>query len=231
MARPERAHGASGRRVVSAVRFIACAVLIVTLGGCATRHFRVSVPAEHLDQPPLIERLPLTIGIAYAPNFRAYRHVTEHKDMVGRVVWDVDLGEASVVMFDQVFAAMFERVVSIESTAETPHELNGVLEVRIQEVRFDLTEQSPVPLGGSITYGFTLRNPAGAEEIASWSVTGTGRRGGAVLITGWELVRQMSTAALRSSAAQFMVGFAEPMTVQEWLGRQGVAVKKLAGER
>jgi hypothetical protein len=71
-----------------------------------------------------------------------YRHVAEHQDLAGRVAWKVELGEASVVMCDQAFASMFERVVSMRSNVDASRELDGVFAVAIQEVRFDWTVQS-----------------------------------------------------------------------------------------
>jgi hypothetical protein len=209
---------------------IACSAVILALGACS-RTFHVSIPGEHLAHPPLVARLPLAIGVAYASNVPGYRHVAEHQDLAGRVTWRVELGEASVVMFDQVFASMFERVVSMRSSVEASRELDGVLEVAIQEVKFDWTvPSSPVPIRVSIMYGITLRAPGADETIASWAVTGTGVSSD-TFISGWERVRRISMAAVRAAAARFMVDFTVPVNVQEWLKAQKLSLGIRDGER
>ena len=81
-----------------------------------------------LPQTVPVDRLPLVVGVYYAPEFRAYR---------SRADVDFPLVEASVALFDRALRAMFDQVVQLADPPPVPHrepELAAVITPRVQSV-------------------------------------------------------------------------------------------------
>lgn len=71
---------------------------------------------------PLVDPLPLKIGVAYGPALESYMHTEAIPD---EREWTVELGEANVALFDRVFSSMFSQVVRVTSTGEQEPQLAG----------------------------------------------------------------------------------------------------------
>ena len=88
--------------------FLLCLALLYA--GCAAKQ----VVVEGNFPKPLLDPLPITIGVIYPPAFAQHEFFDEAKGRADSD-WLVKTGEAQVEFWDTLFAGMFEEVVHIQS--------------------------------------------------------------------------------------------------------------------
>jgi hypothetical protein len=179
------------------------AILIVSLflGGC-TYHINHEIEPV-LQRRPLVESLPLTIGIYFSPEFRTY-----HGTQCGALFCnEYDLGPRSVALFEIIVAGLFDKVIVVEVLPpfDSCPEVSGILAPSITE--FDFGYQQ-------ITYRLTLYSPAGIE-VGSWEVVG------AAPGDEW-LPGKRTRLAMRDATAKFVKGFHKEPVVIRWLQDAGL---------
>ena len=200
------------------------------LNGC-TAHISIS---PVLERRPLVQPLPLTVGVYFSPEFRAYqgKNTCNDREVALRIIiqprncsFDYDLGPPSVAMFELILAGMFESTVTIETLSPPPASnsgIAGIIEPRIT----DLNIISEGDFASDITYQITLYSPVGVE-IGTWQVVGNGRKEGLeefIFLRGraGELVR----LAMRDAATTFIKGFRQEPVVKRWLEDANIASKE-----
>jgi hypothetical protein len=187
-------------------------LILVMLAACSP--FREEVQVEIgsiLNSDPLVEPLPLTVGVYYGPDLIGRNEVaTDYAYSNGklRTAWDYQLalGSSSVAAFDRVFGALFERTVRLDRNPPTPSDragLDAVIEPRIVSAWRQ-----------TIVYEFAFATPTG-EEIATWMVEGTAdeQKGS----DPSEQVEREVRRAVRSAMAKFMLSFEDQYGVRDWL--------------
>lgn len=201
--------GARGMGCAGAWNLAITLAALLTVGGCS-RPLHEEKVAAFLPRAVLVDPLPVTIGVYYAPEFRTYAsqfHPVAHSEDESLV----PLGPASVMLFDRVLAGMFERVVQVESRpplSPRAPDLSAVIEPQIHNFK--------APGRVVIEYRFTIYEPNG-HELASWVVSG---RGGVILnATPTTQITDAMASALRSAAAKFVAGFRDEPGVKSWLDR------------
>jgi len=154
----------------SNLRAAAAALGLVVLSACTSTEFatRAALP------PPLLEQLPVRVGVYYSREFREYAH----KETRSSIDYVVNLGPAHVINLDWLLGAMFRDVVQVDDPAKiasiTPP-LTFVLEPRFEEYSF----LTPKDIAGeayvvTIRYLMTLYDASGAR-VDSFAFTGYGR--------------------------------------------------------
>lgn len=201
--------------------------LPILLVGCSTSTISVNPTAEGLAVPA---RLPLTIGIYYAPEFRAYESVCYrpvlvedcHPKGVRALIFPV--GQASVTLLDQALALLFERSVPFPANpapATVGPPVAAILEPTLVEFHYGWSGYaSPAFRWTEVTHRFLLRSPQG-DLVASWTVTGAGKA------DAWD---QAFERALRDAVRQFVATFRAVPEVQQWL-QGGGGARGSAGRR
>lgn len=210
--------GASAKPRLRSVRWLITTCLVA---GCAH-----TVPIDATLPRPLVEPLPVAVGVYYGPEFRDYEHV---HTLVG-FEFKFLVGPQSVALFDQVFAHMFEKAVPVQDRPPLPAgeaELAAVIEPRIENFSTD---------GGrhlwehvTVTYHMTLYSPQG-DQLASWTVEGTGgsqyRLG-----RGIGLASEATHAAMRDAAVNLITGFRSQPDVRQWLQTMEIAPSRWSPKR
>ena len=124
--------------------------------------------------PPLIEQLPVRVGVHYPKEFREY----VHKETRGTIDYEVSLGPAHVTNLDWLLKAMFREIVPVEDPSRVAGmvpPLAFVLEPKFEEYSF----LTPKDVAGeafivTIRYLLTLYDSGGAR-VDSFTFTGYGR--------------------------------------------------------
>ncbi len=196
--------------------------LPILLLGC-TSTVSVNPTVEGLAVPA---RLPLTMGIYYAPDFR-----TDEKSYRYAVIFPV--GRGSVALLDQALPLLFERTVPVPPTAPLGLGLPvaATLEPAIEGFDYGRSgEVRPAFYWTEVTYGFVLRSPQG-DLLASWTVTGAGKaEGPSVLAGAADAWGRALERAMRDAVQQFVATFHGVPEVRQWL--QGInALRGSAGGR
>jgi hypothetical protein len=178
----------------------AIAVLALALSAaCTTTRLetRAQLP------PPLIDKLPVRVGIHYTDEFRHFAH----KETRGSIDYEVMLGPAHVTNLDWLLKAMFTEVVPVED----PTRVGGiqpplvlVLEPKFEEYSF----LTPKDVAGeafivTIRYLLTLYDGSGGR-VDSFTFTGYGRERARTLASK-EPLQIATQRAMRDAGAKVAV--------------------------
>ncbi len=191
---------------------------LVTTARCGTsyRDHQVEV-GEVLEVDPLMERLPVTIGIYYAPEFRSFEETDTYRADGSVNRYHLRLGAPSVKLFDRVFPALFEITIPVSSRPPftgTATEQDAVIEPRIKRATRD-----------SVTYEFVFYSPSG-KLLVTWSVTGNYGPS----VNNARQAGQAVRFAMRNAAAKFLVEFDQQPQIRAWLQGKGVALPAFESE-
>ena len=203
--------------------------LTLLAAGCATKQVEV----EGKFPAPLLDPLPITLGVIYPSAFAEHEFFDEAK---GRAEsdWLVKTGEAQVEFWDILFGGMFDEVVHIrdwETVQSRGPEIDGVLIPAIADLQYTIPTHTNVKIYEIwMRYEFRLVDVAaihqqedGAlsfnpdERLAAWPITAYGKTPTAFLQTDEEAVNLAAVVALRDAGAHFVTSFGATPDVAVWL--------------
>ncbi len=211
---------------------LSCALL---LAGCASKQ----VVVEGNFPKPLLDPLPITLGVIYPSAFAEHEVFDEAKGRADSD-WLVKTGEAQVEFWDILLGSMFEEVVPIRDWATVQSrggELDGVLIPTIADLQYTIPTHTNVKIYEIwMRYEFRLigagsihQQEDGAltfppeERIAAWSITAYGKTPTAFLQTDEEAVNLAAVVALRDAGAHFVTSFGRAPEVAAWLETIGTS--------
>ena len=232
-------------------RLLARALLLLCLtllgAGCTSKQ----VIVEGNFPSPLLDPLPITMGVIYPSAFAEHEFFDEAK---GRAEsdWLVKTGEAQVEFWDTLFTGMFENVVHIRDWETVQSHLatvDGVLIPTIAELQYAIPMHTNVKVYEIwMRYEFRLvdisaihRQEDGAltfnpdERLAAWPITAYGKTPTAFLQTDEEAVNLAAVVALRDAGAHFVTTFGATPEVAAWLDdialqQQGSGIEPVSNE-
>ena len=180
------------------------------LGACVS-----SVVVDARFPAPLIEPLPVRMGILYDEELKNFVHV---EALPQQSAWTIDLGDANLALLSPLFERMFAETRTVDAVPVAPalrDTLDGVIRPRLEKFEFD------VPIGERdefvevwMQYQLTLYNPDGSV-VTEWPVSGYGK----AELTGRreDSVRRAAVIAMREVGAAISTKFAEQPDVSYWL--------------
>ena len=197
------------------LRLAAVMLLLGMLSACGP----AQVVVEGNFPDPLMEPLPLTMGVWYGEDFAQHEFFDEAK---GRqeTGWIVKTGQAQVQMWDKLLSGMFTEVVHMR-TKPGPGELNQVVDAvlipHVAELQYAIPAHTSVKVYEIwMRYRFELVTSSG-EPIAEWTMTSYGKTPTAFLQSDEGAVNLAAVMALRDAGANFASNFTRVPAVQEWL--------------
>lgn len=190
---------------------IALVLAVTMLGGCAK-----SVVIDSDFPEPVIEALPLAIGVHYAEDFANYRY---SEDLPNDADWSFDLGDANVRLFDRIFSALFD-ITSVVDGPGGPGpayaELDAVIVPAIEAFEFSLPRQSrSEQYSVWIRYNLHVYSPDGTL-ITTWPVSAYGQSD-ARTFGADSAMEEAVIKAMRDAAASIIIGFAVEPKIKEAL--------------
>jgi hypothetical protein len=178
--------------------------------GCSS-----SVIVESTFPTPLVEPLPVRVGVIFTDELHNYIYAEEIPE---QSTWTIALGDANVAMFEPLFDTMFAEtraVTGLPIEAASTGVLDGVLRPVLEKFEFD------VPLGERdefvevwMQYKLGLYEPDG-DLIIDWPVSGYGKS--ELERDREEAVRRAAIIAMREVGATISTKFAEQPEVAYWL--------------
>ncbi len=188
----------------------ALAASVLMTSGCTT-----VVPVQTSFPSPVVEPLPVDVGVYYDRAFRRHKYRQEGDK------WIVPIGPASVALFNRVFAAMFEQATPVGKrlgALEGSSELDALIVPSVED--YELL--TPAESGSkfyqvSIEYGMRLYDADG-ELIANWPISGHGRSRYKFLAAHQSLA-EATTIAMRDAAASMIINFRHRPWVKHWLSQ------------
>lgn len=192
------------------------------LSGCTS-----AVVVESDFPTPLVEPLPISIGLILDDDLRNYIHVEQ---LPQQTAWTIDLGDANVAMLTPLLEKMFLQTRAVDGVpvADTVGgSLDGVVHPRLDRFEFD------VPFGQQdkfaevwIQYVLTLYNPDGSV-VTEWPVNGYGKA--EIGREAEDSVHRAAVVALREVGAAISTNFAVHPDVSLWLQERGHETALSAG--
>jgi hypothetical protein len=158
---------------------------------------------------PLIELLPLNVGIHYTDEFQTYKitQVNSIPDLT--IVVNVELGNANVAFFDYLFACTFENVTSLKSfpkDAENHNSIDLIVQPSVIDYEYFFS-MSPATTRVSISYEIKTFLPNG-NQIDSWIIkTDSEPEKGFYGLGHGKACEGVTKEALRDIATKYFVGF------------------------
>ncbi|MEM9056643.1 MAG: hypothetical protein AAGD86_04150 [Pseudomonadota bacterium] len=179
----------------SAARLLAGLGAAALLAGCGG-----SIAIVHKFPVPVIEPLPLNVGVYYEDDIRFFQFLDKTSD---GATWSVDFGDANIRMLDNVFGAMFTSATEVGDPSlltEPVAGLDGIVAPKIEEFAF-LTpaEQGSKFFAVSIRYRLDVHQPDGTLA-SSWQVNAYGKSR-SQLLQGEESLAEATRFAMRDAAA------------------------------
>ncbi|MFT7286959.1 MAG: hypothetical protein ACI87W_001068 [Halieaceae bacterium] len=191
---------------------------LLLLSACGTKEVLVSGNFP----PPLMEPLPIALGVWYEPEFTTHEFFDEAK---GRAEssWIVKTGDAQVQMWDQLLDGMFLRTARMDGKP-APEQMNpavdAVLIPRVAELQYAIPAHTNIKVYEIwMRYGFELVSNDG-QPIAEWTMTAYGKTPTAFLQSDEAAVNLAAVVALRDAGAHFITSFQNVPEVAAWLERQ-----------
>jgi hypothetical protein len=192
------------------VPFSSSGLLLALLAGCASQ---VEVDADF--PTPLIEPLPVSVGVLMDEALTGYEHFEEIPD---QITWTIRLGSANKLMLEQLLASMFAATAPVTAlpTPETQSPFDGVIKPELEKFEFE------VPVRGRdnfaevwMQYRLKLYEPDG-DLIADWPVSGYGKS--EIMRSKREdSLNQAAIVAMREAGAAIVTQFPAQPQVEYWL--------------
>jgi hypothetical protein len=213
------------RSTISVSRRRSCQlVAVVALFGLVIGCGPARVDVQGKFPAPLVERLPLTLGVWYGEDFSKHEFFEEAKTRRDSS-WIVNTGAAQVQMWDTLLAGMFTKVVHLEHAPQQGQPIpgvDGVLIPHVEELQYAIPTHTQVKVFEVwMRYRFELWSNQGAP-IAEWPMSSYGKTPTAFLQSNQEAVNLAAVMALRDAGANFAMHFTRVPALQEWLHGHGV---------
>jgi hypothetical protein len=207
---------AQGRLASWRLTMLLCAAL--SCCGC-TKTVRVTE-----DFPsPVVETLPLRVGLRYQESLLNYVH---QDTAAGGSGWEIDLGASNERLFERVFATLFESVIRFDGAQVSPagaSRLDLIIEPRLDSYTLEEPAQSGLEFYYvSILYLLNFFSPQG-ELIGAWPVEGYGRSRAGWVRTN-DAIRKATTLAMRDAAARVALELVDTAAIQQVLNASTATV-------
>jgi hypothetical protein len=198
-------------------------LLLVSLVGAACSDVSIK-PEAHLPKP-LITPMPAAVGLVIPAETRKY---VDQETRFG-IDWKVDLGPGEVKLMRDTFTDLFRHVEEFKdlesAKGATGRDLKALFETRIDQYSFVTSRET----GGryyavTIKYRINLYTPQG-EKVDSYTLTGYGNSL-AMGMSGGKPLTQATMAAMRDSAAKFLVQFPDQAPAQQLTRNESVVADK-----
>jgi len=204
-----------GPEVNTASRLLGLAGLLLLLAGCGP----AQVVVKGNFPPPLMEPLPLTLGVWYGEDFAQHEFFDEAKSR-SESSWIVKTGDAQVQMWDTLLTGMFTTVVPMKGQPG-PGQMNQVVDAvlvpHVDELQYAIPAHTNVKVYEIwMRYRFELVTSGGAP-IAEWTMTSYGKTPTAFMRSDEAAVNLAAVMALRDAGANFATNFTRVPAVQAWL--------------
>ncbi|WP_243391611.1 hypothetical protein [Pseudohalioglobus lutimaris] len=207
------------------LRLLVALLVVALLTGCGPTRVKVegSFPA------PLMEPVPLKLGIWYPEEFATHEFFDEAKSR-SESSWVVNTGEAQVSMWDTLLKGMFTELVPMKGEP-SPQQMNPVVDAVlipfVDELQYAIPQHTNVKVYEIwMRYRFQLVTTSG-KPIAEWTMPSYGKTPTAFLRSDQAAVNLAAVMALRDAGANFATSFTRVPDVAAWMeGRRRAPAKR-----
>ena len=196
---------------------LAAMILLLTACSATTINIEGSFPA------PLVQKLPLTVGVYYDEAFINHSFI-EINDNTGDDQYIINSGASQLELFNTMLPAVFEQVVQLDSleSATGMSGIDAVFIPAIEEFQVGLPQKTRLNVYEIwVKYNMRLAQSNG-DYIADWVMTAYGKSPEETFQSVDGGVNDAANVALRDLAASFTLGFSNIPEINEWLRSQNI---------
>jgi len=148
--------------------------------------------------PPLTDKIPISVGLRIPANFS---HFVHEESVFGREEWSIDLGDSNAVLFKQLFAYMFDRVLIVgEKDDPTLMDIDALIEPTIDAFEFSTPGQSKTKAFAVwIRYRLKIFDHDG-NLVSNWPVSAYGKSQTTAMNKS-DALQRAAVLAMRDAAA------------------------------
>ena len=195
---------------------VAIAALAVVAIGCSSG---ANVTIEHPLPTPLVEKLPLRIGLYLGPEISTFVH---EETIDEKSKWRLDLGESQQIMFRNLMSGMFRQMTVLDDPLGDPS-LDAVLIPSIEELQISIPKQTYSTFYEVwIRYQMKLTDAEG-RVLGEWPLTAYGnanaRDYGFMESEREPALHKAAYEALRDAMAFFTLQFRSIPEIESWLNK------------
>jgi hypothetical protein len=189
-------------------------LLTTLLSGCATK---VEVVGNF--PKPIVNQLPLTLGVYYPPLFSNYRYIETNDDRGDR---SIGIGNAQRSLFNTVLPALFKQVVTVDTVTNpsSAQPLDLVITMTVDDFQYTVPAETKIDMYEVwVKYNMQLFDPQG-QLIADWILTAYGKSPSEMMKGEGESLNQAMIVALRDAGAGFALSFKKVPEIRQWLAQR-----------
>ncbi len=208
------------------------AMVTLVLGVILSSGCNTSVTVEGSLPTPVVQKLPLNIGVYYPADFRSFTHQEKIQE---QGTWKVAMGTQNLQFFQGMFAAMFDRVTEIQQLELPSEKAVGSAPVRIPEnldgvIVPDIVKYgflTPRILGqnffaASIHYRIRIYDKSG-NLVVNWIGVGYGKSPGSAFGSS-EALGNATTLAIRDGGAKIVMDVLRSPAALKWLKANNISL-------
>ncbi|MBL8224448.1 MAG: hypothetical protein JNM50_03880 [Chromatiales bacterium] len=199
----------------------ACRVALLLAAAAMTAACDQALTIPDQFPAPLVETLPLRVGVHYPD---AYRDYTYTEAAGGDTEWSIRAGEANVAMFDSVCQRLFRETVRLDAPPApgTATGYDAYLEPSIEAFEFATPGQS-----GTNQYSVWIRYRLKVYDrdgtlVTTWPVSAYGQSASSTLQPARSM-QEATVLAMRDAAATISTGFPKQKAIRRQLLEPGTA--------
>jgi len=175
---------------------------------------------------PVINIIPLNVGIIYEEQFRSYRYIEKNEERNG---WEIGIGKSQVKLFNTVLGAMFKSVVVTESekmitniSADVPNtsmdtSIDLYFKPKVEEFQYNVPDETDINMFEVwIKYNMKVYDGQG-QLIADWIQTAYGKTPTAFFQTQEKALNEAMVIALRDLGAGLSIRFVRVPEINDWI--------------
>ena len=190
-------------------------LLSFSLAGCGPKLVTMR-PLNEFPEP-LVEPLPVHVGVHYPAGFGTFTHKEKRPGPAGQE-WTINLGATQLQVFRTIFDATFASVSELETPARGDGGVSAIIVPSVKDFQFALPDDTRAKVFEIwVKYDLSIRDPQGAE-IGHWAFTAYGKTPTAFLKTDEEAIQAATVVALRDAGASMITGLQRDQRIREWLG-------------
>jgi len=175
---------------------------------------------------PVINIIPLNVGIIYEEQFRSYRYIEKNEE---RNEWDIGIGKSQVKLFNTVLSAMFKSVVVTKNeklatniSADVPSvatdtSIDLFFKPKVEEFQYNVPDETNINMFEVwIKYNMKVYDDQG-QLIADWIQTAYGKTPTAFFKSQKRALNEAMIIALRDIGAVLSLRFIHIPEINNWL--------------
>jgi hypothetical protein len=197
--------------------------ILVTCALCLSDCISSNIKIDKIGHypKPIIEALPLSVGVYYGNEFSTQIYEIEGRTGVYEH-FNVQIGQASIALFNYIFSNVFQKVTSIQNLSDGTDNINDIdliIEPTVYSYLNSQPSNSQVFLLIQITYEIKFFTPDG-EQIGSWHIGGSGVKSSPRLELEDTVIMRLTQIAMREVALKFITDFCNQYEIKKFFNNQ-----------